>query len=179
MNRDETQIARLRTLAEEMREQMREASDLEERLKSVNGRIHTIQFSEMVDTMNVLGVATFGIAKQGNSPALEFELDTYYAGSISKEWEEPRREAAFAVLPDELVKITVSALFAKGEADDARALAEELITTGYTVTIEKSIHHSTLKAWLREQAESGGDLPDLETIGATIGPRVKVKEIKE
>jgi hypothetical protein len=158
---------------------MEMVSDLEARMREENSRIHQIQFNEMVDTMNVLGVNTFSIARQGNSPALEFELGTYYAASISKEWEEGKRETAFAALPDELIKISVTALFGKGEAQDARDLADELVTAGYTVTIDKSVHHSTLKAWLREQYESGGDIPDLETIGATIGPRVKVKESKE
>jgi O-succinylbenzoate synthase len=175
---DQPQRKKLSSLAKELREQTRIASDLEERLKEVNGRIHVIEFSELVDLMHELDCTAFSIPAVGNSPSFEFELATHYAASIAKDWEEPRREAAFAAVPDELVKITVKAEFAKGEAEDARALADELVTAGYTVVVEKAVHHSTLKAWLKEQFETGGDIPDLETIGAFIAPKVKVKEVK-
>jgi O-succinylbenzoate synthase len=175
---DQASRKRLSTLASELRERRRAVSDLEERLKTESDRIHAIEFGELVDVMQAIDVNYFSIPARGNDPALEFELATHYAASIAKDWEEPRREAAFAAIPDELVKITVRAEFAKGEADDARTLADELVVAGYTVIVEKGVHHSTLKAWLKEQFESGGDIPNLETIGAFIAPKVKVKEVK-
>jgi hypothetical protein len=175
---DQPQRKRLSLLANELRDQTRLACDLEERLKTVNERIHAIEFSELVDTMHELDCTAFTIPADGNAPALEFDLSTYYRASIAKDWEEPRREAAFDAVPDELVKITVKAEFAKGEANYARALADELVTAGYTIVVEKGVHHSTLKAWLKEQFETGGDIPDLETIGAFIASKVNVKEVK-
>jgi hypothetical protein len=175
---DQPQRKKLSLLAKELRDQMRQASDLEERLKSVNGRINTIEFQELVDVMHELDCTAFTIPAEGNTPAFEFDLSTYYRASIAKDWEEQRREAAFDAIPDELVKITVRAEFAKGEAEDARALADELVTAGYTIVVEKGVHHSTLTAWIKEQFETGGDIPNLETIGAFIAPKVKVKEVK-
>jgi O-succinylbenzoate synthase len=171
-------VKQLRLLADELRERRKTVTDLEERLKEVNARIHAIEFGELTDIMHAAGVNQFVIDAEGNSPALEFELDTYYRASIAASWEEQRREAAFAVLPDELVKITVTAEFAKGEADLARALVDDLVTAGYTVGVEKAVHSSTLKAWVKSQFENGGDIPNLETIGAFIAPKVKVKEVK-
>jgi hypothetical protein len=175
---DQLQRKKLSLLATELRDQTKLASDLEERLKGVNGRIKAIEFQELVDVMHELDCTAFSIPAVGNSPALEFDLSTHYAANIAASWEEPRREEAFSALPDELVKITVKAMFAKGEAELARSLADELVTAGYTVSIEKGVHSSTLKAWLKEQFETGGDIPNLETIGAFIAPKVKVKEVK-
>jgi O-succinylbenzoate synthase len=175
---DQPQRKKLSLLANELRDQLHQASDLEERLKSVNERIRTIEFGELVDVMHELDCSAFSIPAIDNTPALEFELDTYYRASIAASWEEQRREAAFAVLPDELVKIKVTAEFAKGEANMARALVDDLVTAGYTVGVEKAVHSSTLKAWVKSQFENGGDIPNLETIGAFIAPKVKVKEVK-
>ncbi|HEY7415022.1 MAG TPA: hypothetical protein VH593_07505 [Ktedonobacteraceae bacterium] len=169
---------RLRTLAGELRDRQQSIVDLEERLKQENDRIRAITAGEMVDLMNEADVRSFEIESDGNMPAMSFELGNHYAGSIPVKWEEQRREAAFAQLPDELIKITVKAIFAKGEAHIAQDLAEDLVTAGYTVQLEKTVHASTLKSWLRETFEGGGLLPDLETIGASIFPEVKVKEIE-
>jgi hypothetical protein len=54
-----------------------------------------------------------------------------------------------------------------------------LIIAGYTVTVKKSVHTSTLKAWVREQFENGRQLPDLELIGASIFNEVQVKEKRD
>jgi hypothetical protein len=169
---------RLRLLASELREARQDMSNAEERLASLNKRIREIEFGELTDLMHALGVNSFSLNKEGNNPALDFELGTYISANIAKDWDEERREEAFAALPDELIKITVKVTFSKGEGDLARSLVDDLVTTGYTVSVERGVHSATLKSWLKEQFENGGDIPNLETIGAHIAPRVKVKEIK-
>jgi hypothetical protein len=169
---------RMRELAGELRERDKVILDLEEALSREKGRVRAITTSELVDLMHELDLTSFNLAAEGNLPAMSFEMGNHYAASISKDWEEERRERAFDALPDDLIKVTVSALFAKGEAQQASDLADELVTAGYTVVIEKTVHHSTLKAWVREQFENGNELPNLETIGASIFNEVKVKEIK-
>jgi hypothetical protein len=170
---------RLRSLAGELRDEQHTIEDLEERLKVHQARVRQITDSELVDLMNKMDVPYFELASDGNLPAMQFELGNHYSASISSKWEETKRENAFSALPDELIKITVKAIFAKGEAQTARDLADELVTAGYTVQLEKTVHSSTLKSWLRETFESGGDLPNLELIGASIFPQVQVKELKD
>jgi hypothetical protein len=167
---------RMSELARELRDRNREVADLEDRLREQSERIRAITQGEMVDVMHEMDVSRFDIPADGNLPAMYFEMGNHYNASISSKWEDERRETAFNVLPDELLKIEVTALFAKGEAELARDLAEELIVAGYTVTVKKSVHSSTLKSWLREQFENGRPLPDLETIGASIFNEVQVKE---
>jgi hypothetical protein len=167
---------RMSELARELRDRNRAVADLEDRLREENERIRAITQGEMVDVMHEMDVSRFDIPADGNLPAMYFEMGNHYNASISSKWEDERREAAFGVLPDELLKIEVTALFAKGEAEIARDLAEELMVAGYTVTIKKSVHSSTLKSWLREQFENGRQLPDLDTIGASIFNEVQVKE---
>jgi hypothetical protein len=166
-------------LARELRDRNRTVADLEDRLREENERIRAITCGDMVDVMHELDVSRFDIPADGNLPAMYFEMGNHYNASISSKWDEDRQEAAFDVLPDELLKIEVVAMFAKGEAQMARDLADELVIAGYTVTVKKSVHHSTLKAWVREQCENGRDLPDLETIGASIFNEVQVKEKRD
>ena len=170
---------KLRALASELRDQQATLSDLEERTKRASERVRTITRSELVDVMNEIDVRSFEIEANGNLPALSFDLGNHYTASIPVKWEEARRDAAFEAVPEELVQITVKAIFAKGEASVAQDLAEELVAAGYTVQLEKSVHHSTLKSWLKETFESGGPLPDLELIGASIFSEVKVKELRD
>jgi hypothetical protein len=167
----------LRQLAAELRERRLALEAIEERAKQERARINTITREEMVDVMNTMDLSRVDLAAEGNLPAMKFELGHHYGGSVSREWPNERREAAFAALPDELVKVTVRVYFAKGEYAEAERLSEELVETGYTVQLDREVHPSTLKSWLRERFESGSDLPDLETIGATIFQEVKVKEL--
>jgi hypothetical protein len=169
----------MRELAGELRETNQIAADLEDRLRETKERIRAITQSEMVDLMHEMDLTRFDIPAEGNLPAMYFEMGNHYNASISSKWDEDKREDAFSVLPDELLKIEVTALFAKGEAQQATDLAEELIIAGYTVITKKSVHTSTLKAWLREQFENGRPLPDLDTIGASIFNEVQVKEKRD
>jgi hypothetical protein len=169
----------MRELASELRETNQVAADLEDRLRETKERIRAITQSEMVDLMHEMDLTRFDIPAEGNLPAMYFEMGNHYNASISSKWDEDRREDAFSVLPDELLKIEVTAVFAKGEAEIARDLAEELVTAGYTISVKKGVHSSTLKSWLREQFENGRPLPDLDTIGASIFNEVQVKEKRE
>jgi hypothetical protein len=169
----------MRELAGELRETNQMAADLEDRLRETKERIRAITQSELVDLMHEMDLTRFDIPAEGNLPAMYFEMGNHYNASISSKWDEEKREDAFSVLPDELLKIEVTALFAKGEAQQATDLAEELIIAGYTVTVKKSVHTSTLKAWVREQFENGRQLPDLELIGASIFNEVQVKEKRD
>lgn len=174
-----TPVARMRELAGELRDRTAAAADLEDRLRDERARIKAITTGELVDLMDEVDLTRIDIEADGNLPPMVFEMGHHFSASISVEWEEERRERAFELIPDELLKITVKAVFAKGESQMARDLAEELVVAGYTVSVEKGVHHSTLRSWVREQFESGHDLPDLDTIGANIFREVKIKEKRD
>jgi hypothetical protein len=169
----------MRELAGELRESNKLEADLEDRLRETRERIRAITCGEMVDLMHEMDLTRFDISAEGNLPAMYFEMGNHFNAAISSKWDEDRQDAAFEALPDELLKIEVVATFAKGEAQQARDLAEELVVAGYTITVKKSVHHSTLKAWVREQFECGRPLPDLDTIGASIFNEVQVKEKRD
>jgi hypothetical protein len=169
----------MRELAGELRDLTASTADLEDRLRDEKARIRAITTGELVDLMDEVELTRIDIEGEGNLPPMVFEMGHHFQASISVEWEEERRERAYAVIPDELLKITVKAVFAKGEAGMAKDLAEELVVAGYTVSVEKGVHHSTLKSWVREQFENGHDLPDLDTIGANIFREVKIKEKRD
>jgi hypothetical protein len=168
-------IQRLRDLANELRDVELAIENDEEKLKRDKAERHAIVTQRLVDVMNQLGVDTFGIEEDGNQPGLDLEMGFKYTGNIAASWSEEKREAAFAVVPADLIQYSVTIHFTRHQHDRAQRVAEKLIKQGETVSVSKNVNASTLKAWIRETHESGGELPDLELLGGGIFQEVKVK----
>lgn len=64
-----------------------------------------------------------------------------------------------------LIKVEVSATFAKGEQDAALELHKQLQQQGLQPDLDQSVHAQTLKAFLREQIAAGNNIP-LDLFGA-------------
>lgn len=64
-----------------------------------------------------------------------------------------------------LIKVEVSATFAKGEQDAALELHKQLLAQGLQPDLDQSVHAQTLKAFLREQIAAGTNVP-LDLFGA-------------
>lgn len=90
----------------------------------------------------------------------------------------PRRDEAFAWLEEQghgdLVKHLVSATFGRGEDHEAEEAAAALAQMGCDVKDERSVHASTLSAFVREQIEAGRDLPR-DLLGVFQGQVAKIE----
>jgi hypothetical protein len=171
--------SKVRLLAEQARQLTIDIRDAEEHLRDLNARLARIVNDELVGAMGEEDVRMLELERDGNKPALVLELGTSIHASIPKSWDEEKRSKAFALLPDSIVKVTVTEYFDRGKRERASELAKSLVAQGLNVRLDQDVHHSTLTAWVRAKYEDGEELPDLESIGAAIVPRVKITEAKE
>jgi TolA-binding protein len=172
-------LANAKALALRARELRQEISDAEARTKELSRELAQIVNSDLVEAMSSAELNSLQLAADGNNPALNLELGTSVHASIPVGWPEERRAAAFNALPDGLVTTTVTVYFSKDQAEKARRLYSELMERYPRIRLDREVHFATLTAWVRHQFEDGEELPDLETIGATIMPRVKITEVKD
>lgn len=89
-----------------------------------------------------------------------------------------RKDEALQWLNEEghgdLIKHVVSASFGKGEDNSAREAVEYLESVGRQPKDERSVHPSTLSAFVREQIEAGVDVPH-ELFGVYVGQVAKIE----
>lgn len=143
--------------------------DAEERLKELNAQFKQISEMDLPNAMLELGMRSFKL-EDGASISVE----KFYGASIKVE----NRPLAYAWLEENghgpLIKTDVVIPFGKGtEARaDAKELMEDLKSEGFDVALEESVHHSTLKAFAKEQLEAGTPLPDLFTV--FVGEKAKI-----
>jgi len=143
--------------------------EAEEALKELNAKFRQISEVDLPNAMLELGMRSFKL-EDGASISVE----KFYGASIKVE----NRPLAYKWLEDNghgpLIKTDVTVPFGKGEEarKDAKDLMDSLKEEGFDVSLEESVHHSTLKAWAKEQIESGTALPDLFTV--FVGEKAKI-----
>tara|TARA_R100001594_G_scaffold150529_1_gene212163 strand:+ start:945 stop:1481 length:537 start_codon:yes stop_codon:yes gene_type:complete len=157
------ELAKMQELAQEV------LADLENKLELAKAQLKTIQEVELPETMLALGLKSFTL-----SDGSKLEIKTFYRGNITKKNE----AAAHAWLKenghDDLIKNEVKCSFGKGEDEEAAELMKVIEDFGADYENKKSVHPSTLKAFVREQIEEGGTLP-LDLLGVHIGQRSEIR----
>jgi len=151
----EDQLEQIVTLAELQLDYVARLVELDEETREVKDRLRQVSERELPDAMDEAGVEGFTL-KDGRKVSIKVE---YYA-SIPKD----KQPLAFSWLRerghDGLIKRNVTAKFGKGED----GLAEAFVAWArehYFVPIDdkQSVHHQTLKAFVREQMEDGIEIP--------------------
>jgi hypothetical protein len=179
-----SQLATLRKWAAKAKALQLELEDLEERSAEAKRDLDQITKNDLLNLLNEYGIPELTLAPEGNEPGFEFSIKQVISANIPKHpsdvWPEERRQKAFDLLPDDIVYTNVVVIFAKGEVELAVELYNKLVKSKkkYTVVIDQSVNHSTLKSWIKHQLEEGGKLPALDDIGALIFNEVKIKEVK-
>ena len=74
---------------------------------------------------------------------------------------------------EDLIKNDLSMSFGMKQDNEAKALAAELIQKGFNVKQKTHVHHSTLAGFVREQVESGKDVPH-DLFGVYVADRTKI-----
>ena len=74
----------------------------------------------------------------------------------------------------DLVKNQVSCSFGRNEDEKARGLRQYLDEQGYEASQREWVEPSTLRAFIREQHESGKKLP-MDLLGAYVGQKTTIK----
>lgn len=157
-----------------IKQKKQELSELESRLNTL-AHVELPRFMLEVH-QDVIGLPSWDV---------DLKLQAFYQANIGSTWEEERREKAFAYLESrgdgDIIKAQLVIEAGKGSLATLKELQPlfektlEEAGVDATVTVNKSVHHMTLTAYVKEQVEAGEEI-ELETLGAVVGNIVKIKK---
>lgn len=167
---DESGVSRMAKLARQQLQLEQRLVELEEETKDVARSLKQIQEEEIPNLMFELGVQSFKL-----TDGSEIKVQKYYAASIPKD----RQAEAFSWLNDhgfgDLIKNQVATNFVRGQEQAAETFAQECVDRGLAVNTKKWVEPMTLKAFAKEQVESGADLPS-DLFGLYVGNKAKIEK---
>jgi len=115
-----------------------------------------------------------GLSELKLSDGRKIKVSEYYRAAIKVE----NREAAYTWLRNngfgDLVKNQVTCSFGRNEDEKASSLISDLNEKGLEPTQREWVEPSTLRAFVREQYESGKEIP-MDLLGAYIGHKTTIK----
>lgn len=169
-NVDTAGVSTIAELARAVRNKQDEITRLEEKLKQFKQDLLKLTDEDLPALLHEIGVS-----KMELDDGSKIEIKPTYGAYIKVE----NREKAFSWLQeqgyDDIIKNTISCQFGRGED----ALADEVYSTlakqGFTPDQKKDIHPQTLKAFVKEQVESGNAFP-MDLFGAYVGQRANIKK---
>ena len=148
---------------------------LETKIKRAEEDLATLkeQFKQVSQVDLPEALAETGLSEVKLVDGTKITVQQFYNASIPKD----KTDEAFTWLGDndhaDLIKNTISCDFGRGEDGNAKVLKESLAGSGISFTDKVGVHPQTLKAFVREQVESGQKLP-LDLLGVYIGQKTKI-----
>jgi hypothetical protein len=169
---DQGDLTTVAGMARAIRDKEKAVNDLERKLKDEKKALLKMT-DEDLPTM----LAEIGLSSMKLDDGSEVTVKQTYGASILVD----NRPAAYDWLRehgyDDIIKNTVACTFGRGEDDKASAFKAFAEKEGYVAEQETGIHHSTLRAFVKERVENGDDFP-MELFGAYVGQRAIVKRSK-
>lgn len=160
------------SIARAVAQQEDEVQRLESQLKSAKQQLLKLTDEDLPALLQELGLNSFTL-DDGSKVAVK----PTYGAHIKAE----NKDAAFDWLRaheyGDLIKNTVSCQFGRGEDNDAVAFMEHAQSLGYATEQKTYVHHSTLKAWVKERVVNGDEFP-MELFGAFVGQRATIVRSK-
>ena len=141
---------------------VRQQLALERRVEDLELELATAKKDLSVVSEDLLpsAMAEYGMAKLKMDDGSEITGSKYYSASIPK----ARQEEAFDWLRDNghdgLIKNQLSVSFGRAEDEAAQKLRSQLEDDGYETAQKVWVEPMTLKAFVKEQVESGEPIPD-------------------
>ena len=154
--------------------------DLEDQIKALESQLEATKASliqvQEVDLPSAL--QEYGMAEIKMDDDTKITIKQEYYATIKEE----KRSEAFSWLIGnghaDLIKHDITTSFTRGQADEAQRLAELLEENNVNFVDKKHVHPQTLRAFVREQIESGSPIP-LETFSVYIRQVAKIKREKK
>jgi hypothetical protein len=167
---DEEKLKRLSELATIQVNLEQEIADTANHLKNLGEQLRSLSEITIPDLMKEIGMEEFKL-----TDGTKVVVKPYYAANIKEE----NQQAAFDWLKesghDDIIKNEFKVNFGRGEEALAQQLRDYLALHKMIYTLKAGVHPQTLKAFVREQVESGtGDFP-METFSVYIGSQAKIK----
>ena len=163
------EIRRIAELANKQLDLERRVGELEEMLKAEKERLRVVQEHDLPDALAEAGISEMKLADGSRVKA-----EPFVTAHISK----AKADEAHTWLIDngfgELIKREVVAKFGKGDNKFEKAKAA-LLAEGVVPDTKEAVHHSTLRAFAREQIEKGTDIPT-DLFGLYSGFKTKISK---
>lgn len=148
----------------------REIEDLEAQLKEKTEALKQVQEKDLPEALAECGLSEIKLVDGS-----KVTVKPYYQANPPKE----RYDEAMQWLRDnghgDLIKNDVTVSFAKGQDKDAEDFKDFLSRNGTSYTDKTGVHAMTFKAFVREQVETGQNLP-FDLLGVYIGQKATIKK---
>jgi hypothetical protein len=169
---DQGDLTTVAGMARAIRDKEAEVNELEQKLKNEKRALMKLT-DEDLPTM----LAEIGLTSMKLDDGSEVSIKPQYGANILVD----NRPAAYEWLRengyDDIIKNTVACTFGRGEDDKASAFKSFAEKEGYFAEQNTGIHHTTLRAFVKERIENGDDFP-MELFGAYVGQRAIIKRSK-
>lgn len=168
----DTDVKSLAELCELKQDLEAQVKQIEEALSEKKQELRRVTEVDIPDKMAELGMESFT-----TTSGTRIEVNSFYAANITQE----KARDAFKWLRDNghgaIIKREIVTRFGKGQEAIADAFVELLghkHMNKFVARDKESVHPQTLKAFVREQIESGEDIP-LDLLGVHIGKKAVIK----
>ena len=165
----EDNMGKIGAVATDIAETENEIANLKEQLKKKE-EYRTKLSEEVLHSL----FSEVGLSELKLSDGRKIKVSEYYRAAIKVE----NREAAYAWMRNngfgDLVKNQVTCSFGRNEDEKASSLISDLSEKGLAPAQREWVEPSTLRAFVREQYESGKEIP-MDLLGAYIGHKTTIK----
>jgi len=167
-------LTTIRKKAVQLRDAYLEKADLEERVKKVNNRITNIERKDLPDMFSQAGISSVTVEADRNHRSFVAERGTVYTAKIPDE----KRMDAFQWFEQQghgdLIKSMINIVFGMQEHEERLRVMKLLDNNHIQYYTNESIHHQTLKAFVKREITGGRIVPQ-DLLGVYIFDEVKIK----
>ena len=169
---DNTGLASIAEIARAVRNQEDLVNKLDDELKEAKRELLKLTDEDLPAMLLELGLSSFEL-EDGSKVTVR----PTYGAHIKAE----NKATAFDWLRqngfDDIIKNTVSCNFGRGEDQEASQFIDYAQGLGYAAEQKTDVHHSTLKAFVKERVQNGETFP-MELFGAYVGQRANIARKK-
>jgi hypothetical protein len=162
----EEKLKQLGTLARHQLKVQDEIAELEKQLATKKDELFKVSEMEIPDLMDELGIDGFKL-----NNGVRLKVNPYYTGKItSEEAMEWLNENDYG----DIIKGSVTVPYPKGfDQSKLQAIVAAAKELGLNPDNREEVHHSTLKAWIKEMVETGQQFPR-ELFNVYVGRKTKL-----
>ncbi len=164
----------IRQKAVELRDEYLHKAELAEQLMATNQKITNIERQDLPDMFTKAGISRVDVEATGNHPAFVAERGTVFTAKIPDD----KRQDAFqwfeSVGQGDLVKSVINIIFGMQEHEKRLKVMKLLSDNGIEFYNNESVHHSTLKAFVKREIQAGRPVP-WDLLGVFVFDEVKIK----
>lgn len=163
---DEEKLARLSTLARQHLAITAEIDTIEKELEGKKEELKKVSETDIPELFDELGIDEFRLRS-----GVKVQVDPYFSGKITGpecyEWLNNNNYG-------DLIKGSLVISYPKGfDQDKLRHIVELAKTLGLTAENQEGVHHSTLKAWIKDMVTRGKEFPR-EMFHVYVGRKTKL-----